>query len=86
MKIRINTDVTFIWKLLMEDEAVDWNSYDLTLEIMTPSHNKERVRFTSNGTELTFKYKPNQIGQYFLSAFINRYKENEKSKIGRAHV
>ena len=79
MKIRINTDVTFIWKLLMEGEAVDWSSYDLTLEIMTPSHSKETIHFTSNGTELTFKYKPNQIGQYFLSAFINRFKEDEQA-------
>lgn len=63
----------------MEGEAVDWSSYDLTLEIMTPSHSKETIHFTSNGTELTFKYKPNQIGQYFLSAFINRFKEDEQA-------
>ena len=77
MKIRINTDITFKWRLLMSDEEVNWKDYDLSIEMFTPSHKKEAIDFTVDGTELEFTYKPNQVGQYIISAFINRYKEDE---------
>ena len=69
MKIRINTDVTFIWKSLMEGEVVDWSSYDLTLELMTPSHSKETLTPDSLGFLVDYarEYKKaNQDTDYIL--------------------
>lgn len=77
MKVRINTDVSFSWKLLVQGKEVDWKEYDLTLEMTKPSRNKEEVPFTSNGSVVSFSYKPNQSGQYIISAYLNRYKDNE---------
>ena len=76
-KIRVNTGVNFSWTLYLGENTVDWAYYDLTLEMTKPSHAKEIVDFTIDGSVLKFNYKPNQCGQYIISAYLNRYKPDE---------
>lgn len=77
MKIRINTDAKFRWKLLIEGEEVDLEYYDIIVEITKPSHAKEIIDMTIDGSTLVFNYKPNQCGQYIATAYLNRYKPDE---------
>ena len=61
----------------MEGEEVDWAYYDLIVEITKPSHSKEIIDMTIDGSTLVFSYKPNQCGQYIATAYLNRYKPDE---------
>ena len=76
-KIRVNTGINFLWTLRLGENEVDWAYYDLTLEMTKPSHAKEIIDFTIEGSVLKFPYKPNQCGQYIISAYLNRYKPTE---------
>ena len=76
-KIRVNTGLDFLWTLRLGENEVDWAYYDLTLEMTKPSHAKEIIDFTVEGSVLKFNYKPNQCGQYIISAYLNRYKPDE---------
>lgn len=77
MKIRINRDVTFNWKLTVEGESVDLSKLELSVEITTPSHKKVEIIPTIQFDTLVFKYRPNQIGEYIASVYINRFKDGE---------
>ena len=61
----------------MEGEEVDWAYYDIIVEITKPSHSKEIIDMTIDGSTLVFNYKPNQCGQYIVTAYLNRYKPDE---------
>lgn len=61
----------------MEGEEVDWAYYDIIVEITKPSHSKEIIDMTIDGSTLVFNYKPNQCGQYIATAYLNRYKPDE---------
>lgn len=63
----------------MEGEEVDWMYHDITIEITKPSHSKEILDITRDGTYIHFNYKANQVGQYIISAYYNRYKDNESA-------
>lgn len=76
-KIRVNTGIDFLWTLYLGENTVDWAYYDLTLEMTKPSHAKEIIDYTVEGSVLKFNYKPNQCGQYIISAYLNRYKTDE---------
>ena len=34
MRVRINTEQKFVWRLLLEEKVVNWTNYDLTLEMI----------------------------------------------------
>ena len=76
-KIRVNTGVNFAWKLRLGENEVDWSAYNLVLEMTKPSKAKEIIDFTIDGSVLKFNYKPNQCGEYIISAYLNRYKPDE---------
>ena len=76
-KIRVNTGISFVWKLRLGENEVDWSAYNLTLEMTKPSKAKEIIDFTIDGSTLVFNYKPNQCGEYIISAYLNRYKPDE---------
>ena len=77
MKIRINQDVTFNWKLTVEGESVDLSKLELSVEITTPSNKKTEITPTIKFDTLEFNYRPKQIGEYILSAYLNRFKDGE---------
>ena len=77
MKIRINRDVTFNWKLTVEGESVDLHKLDLSVELTTPSHKKVGITPTIQFDTLEFNYRPNQIGEYIASVYLNRFKDGE---------
>ena len=77
MKIRINQDVTFNWKLTVEGESVDLSKLELSVEITTPSNKKAEIIPTITFDTLEFNYRPKQIGEYILSAYLNRFKDGE---------
>ena len=77
MKIRINQDVTFNWKLTVEGESVDLSKLELSVEITTPSNKKAEIIPTIKFDTLEFNYRPKQIGEYVLSAYLNRFKDGE---------
>ena len=77
MRVRINTDLDFVWRLLLEGEEVDWADYDLTVEILTPTHKKETIDFNIDGSEISFHYKPIYVGQYIISAIKNKFSSDE---------
>ena len=77
MKIRINQDVTFNWKLTVEGESVDLSKLELSVEITTPSNKKTEITPTIQFDTLEFNYRPKQIGEYILSAYLNRFKDGE---------
>ena len=77
MKIRINQDVTFNWKLTVEGESVDLSKLELSVEITTPSNKKAEITPTITFDTLEFNYRPKQIGEYILSAYLNRFKDGE---------
>ena len=77
MKIRINQDVTFNWKLTVEGESVDLSKLELSVEITTPSNKKAEITPTIKFDTLEFNYRPKQIGEYILSAYLNRFKDGE---------
>ena len=77
MKIRINQDVTFNWKLTVEGESVDLSKLELSVEITTPSNKKVEITPTIQFDTLEFNYRPKQIGEYILSAYLNRFKAGE---------
>ena len=77
MKIRINQDVTFNWKLTVEGESVDLSKLELSVEITTPSNKKTEIVPTIKFDTLEFNYRPKQIGEYILSAYLNRFKDGE---------
>ena len=77
MKIRINQDVTFNWKLTVEGESVDLSKLELSVEITTPSNKKTDITPTIKFDTLEFNYRPKQIGEYILSAYLNRFKDGE---------
>ena len=77
MKIRINQDVTFNWKLTVEGESVDLSKLELSVEITTPSNKKVEITPTIQFDILEFNYRPKQIGEYILSAYLNRFKDGE---------
>ena len=76
-KLRVNTENNFSWKILLGEKEVDWSYFDLTLEMTKPSHGKEILDITIDGSTVNFSYKPNQVGQYIISAYLNRYKSSE---------
>ena len=77
MKIRINQDVTFNWKLTVEGESVDLSKLELSVEITTPSNKKVEITPNIQFDTLEFNYRPKQIGEYILSAYLNRFKDGE---------
>ena len=77
MKIRINQDVTFNWKLTVEGESVDLSKLELSVEITTPSNKKTEITPTIKFDTLEFNYRPKQVGEYILSAYLNRFKDGE---------
>ena len=77
MKIRINQDVTFNWKLTVEGESVDLSKLELSVEITTPSNKKTEITPNIQFDTLEFNYRPKQIGEYILSAYLNRFKDGE---------
>ena len=77
MKIRINQDVTFNWKLTVEGEPVDLSKLELSVEITTPSNKKVEITPNIQFDTLEFNYRPKQIGEYILSAYLNRFKDGE---------
>ena len=77
MKIRINQDVTFNWKLTVEGESVDLSKLELSVEITTPSNKKAEITPTIQFDTLEFNYRPKQVGEYILSAYLNRFKDGE---------
>ena len=77
MKIRINQDVTFNWKLTVEGESVDLSKLELSVEITTPSNKKTEITPTIKFDTLEFNYRPKQIGEYIASAYLNRFKDGE---------
>ena len=77
MKIRINQDVTFNWKLTVGGESVDLSKLELSVEITTPSNKKVEITPTIKFDTLEFNYRPKQIGEYILSAYLNRFKDGE---------
>lgn len=77
MKIRINQDVTFNWKLTVEGESVDLSKLELSVEITTPSNKKVEITPTITFDTLEFNYRPKQVGEYILSAYLNRFKDGE---------
>ena len=77
MKIRINQDVTFNWKLTVEGESVDLSKLELSVEITTPSNKKVEITPNIQFDTLEFNYQPKQIGEYILSAYLNRFKAGE---------
>ena len=77
MKIRINQDVTFNWKLTVGGESVDLSKLELSVEITTPSNKKIEITPTIQFDTLEFNYRPKQVGEYILSAYLNRFKDGE---------
>ena len=77
MKIRINQDVTFNWKLTVEGESVDLSKLELSVEITTPSNKKVEITPNIQFDTLEFNYRPKQVGEYILSAYLNRFKDGE---------
>ena len=77
MKIRINQDVTFNWKLTVEGESVDLSKLELSVEITTPSNKKTEITPNIQFDTLEFNYRPKQVGEYILSAYLNRFKDGE---------
>ena len=77
MKIRINQDVTFNWKLTVGGESVDLSKLELSVEITTPSNKKTEITPNIQFDTLEFNYRPKQIGEYILSAYLNRFKDGE---------
>ena len=77
MKIRINQDVTFNWKLTVEGESVDLSKLELSVEITTPSNKKAEINPNIQFDTLEFNYRPKQVGEYILSAYLNRFKDGE---------
>ena len=77
MKIRINQDVTFNWKLTVGGESVDLSKLELSVEITTPSNKKVEITPRINFDTLEFNYRPKQLGEYILSAYLNRFKDGE---------
>ena len=77
MKIRINQDVTFNWKLTVGGESVDLSKLELSVEITTPSNKKVEITPNIQFDTLEFNYRPKQIGEYILSAYLNRFKDGE---------
>ena len=77
MKIRINQDVTFNWKLTVGGESVDLSKLELSVEITTPSNKKVEITPTIQFDTLEFNYRPKQVGEYILSAYLNRFKDGE---------
>ena len=77
MKIRINQDVTFNWKLTVEGEPVDLSKLELSVEITTPSNKKVEITPNIQFDTLEFNYRPKQVGEYILSAYLNRFKDGE---------
>ena len=77
MKIRINQDVTFNWKLTVEGESVDLSKLELSVEITTPSNKKVEITPNIQFDTLEFNYRPKQVGEYILSAYLNRFKAGE---------
>ena len=77
MKIRINQDVTFIWKLTVGGESVDLSKLELSVEITTPSNKKTEITPNIQFDTLEFNYRPKQVGEYILSAYLNRFKDGE---------
>ena len=77
MKIRINQDVTFNWKLTVGGESVDLSKLELSVEITTPSNKKTEITPTIQFDTLEFNYRPKQVGEYILSAYLNRFKDGE---------
>ena len=77
MKIRINQDVTFNWKLTVGGESVDLSKLELSVEITTPSNKKVEITPNIQFDTLEFNYRPKQVGEYILSAYLNRFKDGE---------
>ena len=77
MKIRINQDVTFNWKLTVGGESVDLSKLELSVEITTPSNKKIEITPNIQFDTLEFNYRPKQVGEYILSAYLNRFKDGE---------
>ena len=77
MKIRINQDVTFNWKLTVGGESVDLSKLELSVEITTPSNKKTEITPNIQFDTLEFNYRPKQVGEYILSAYLNRFKDGE---------
>ena len=77
MKIRINQDVTFNWKLTVGGESVDLSKLELSVEITTPSNKKVEITPNIQFDTLEFNYRPKQLGEYILSAYLNRFKDGE---------
>ena len=77
MKIRINQDVTFNWKLTVEGESVDLSKLELSVELTTPSNKKIEITPNIQFDTLEFNYRPKQVGEYILSAYLNRFKDGE---------
>ena len=77
MKIRINQDVTFNWKLTVGGESVDLSKLELSVEITTPSNKKAEITPNIQFDTLEFNYRPKQVGEYILSAYLNRFKDGE---------
>ena len=77
MKIRINQDVTFNWKLTVGGESVDLSKLELSVEITTPSNKKVEINPNIQFDTLEFNYRPKQVGEYILSAYLNRFKDGE---------
>ena len=77
MKIRINQDVTFNWKLTVGGESVDLSKLELSVEITTPSNKKTEITPNIQFDTLEFNYRPKQVGEYILSAYLKRFKDGE---------
>ena len=77
MKIRINQDVTFNWKLTVGGESVDLSKLELSVEITTPSNKKVEITPRIKFDTLEFNYRPQQIGEYIASTYLNRFKDGE---------
>lgn len=77
MKIRINQDVTFNWKLTVGGESVDLSKLELSVEITTPSNKKVEITPNIQFDTLEFNYRPQQIGEYIASVYLNRFKDGE---------
>lgn len=77
MKIRINQDVTFNWKLTVEGESVDLHKLELSVEITTPSNKKVEITPRIQFDTLEFNYRPKQVGAYIASVYLNRFKDGE---------
>ena len=77
INIRYGKNISFVWVITLNGQAIDLSQHRVDVEITLPNNNKTYIKPEVDYNVLTFEYQGHNIGKHWLTCYLDKNTKNE---------